>query len=649
MTLSIDVETYSSVDLKVEGVHKYVQPPDFQIMLFAYKFEGEETQIVDFFQEDLPDRVYDALTDPEITKTAFNANFEIEAIEKHFEITLDRTQWQCTMILSSMCGYPLKLESVAKAMKLTYQKDRNGTALIKLFSTPNKVRGRDEYERIYPNHYPLKWLQFKDYCVTDVNVEDEIRKKLHYMKPKPMERELWILDNKINRRGIKIDFQLVANAISLKDEHDQQTLNEAIELTGLANPNSTKQLKEWLEPRLGYSVNSLSKEWITEMLQLDRIVSEFKQDSEEYDVRRLLELRQEMSKSSLEKYETMLKMADEEGIIRYLFQLYGATKTGRWAGRGVQVQNLTHTKLNDLSRARQLLLDQDIEAIKREYGKLSHYLSMLIRTAFVARKGEFTISDFSAIEARITAWYANEKWRLDVFNGDGKIYEASAAMMFKIPIEQVDKDMRSKGKVAELALGYQGSVGAMERMGAYKMGLKREELKPIVDLWRYTSPRIVKLWDDVNTCALLAIKNPGQVFKVKHLKFFVRHDTMFLQLPSGRFICYVHPRLGVNKFGDQGITYWGLDQKTNQWSIQETYGGKLVENIVQGTARDVLAAKMLHLDREGFDIVMHVHDEVVAEDANPEEMTRIMELPLDWAPGLPLRAATFTSPFYLKD
>lgn len=653
MTLGIDLETFSSVNLKIEGLHKYVASPDFQILLFGYKFDDEETVVVDLFEEDIPDRVYDALLDPEILKTAWNAPFEIESIQKHYDIELDRSQWSCTMVLASMCGYALKLDTTCKAMNLPLQKDRNGTALIKLFSAPVKVRGRDEYIRIYPNDSPIKWGQYKAYNKTDVDVEYQIRKRIHWMIPKQMERDLWMLDGKINKRGIKVDIKLAQSALRLKDLYDSELLAEAIELTGLANPNSPKQLKEWLGERLGYSVSSLSKDWIAEMMQQGFLTDE---------VRRCLELRGEMSKSSLEKYETMINMAGIGDRIRGLFQLYGASKTGRWAGRGVQVQNLTHTKLAKLAHARDLLLQGDVNAITGEYGKLSHYLSMLIRTAFIPEKDDFTISDFSAIEAVITAWFANEKWRLDVFRSHGRIYEASAAMMFKIDINTIsyvdelgntikgeNYDFRSKGKIGELALGYGGGVGALIRMGALKMGLLEEELDPIKKLWRQTSPKIVQLWSDVEKCARLAIENPGSVFKLPHLKFFVRHDTLFIMLPSGRFICYVKPRLAEKAGWGTVIRYWSTDQKTNQWSIQETYGGKLVENIVQGTARDVLAAKMLQLDAAGFDIVGHVHDEVIAEDANPDEMTKIMQSPLDWAPGMPLRAATITSPFYLKD
>lgn len=633
--LSIDLETYSPVDLSTEGLYKYVSHPDFEILLFGYKYEGEDAIVIDLANgEDLPDRVFDSLFDEEL-KTAWNAAFEIACINKYFKTKLDISTWECTMIRASMLGYPLSLDAAGKALRLETTKDRAGKALIKLFTMPDKHGNKVERSG-------AKWDEFISYCKTDVVVETAIREKIKFLKINAFERRLWVLDQKINNVGILLDVQLAIQAVTLKEVNAERLMKEAIEVTGLENPNSIKQFKEWLEAN-GVTVTSLDKEAVKDLLKYPGLPD---------NVVKALLIKQRMGKSSLEKFQTMLDMCGEGNRIRGLFQLYGASKTGRWAGRGVQVQNLTHTKLPQLEIARELLKAGDADSLEMIYGDLSHAMSMLIRTAFVAPDGhDLTVSDFSAIEARVTAWFANEKWRLDVFKGHGKIYEASAAMMYKIDIEEVTKEMRSKGKIAELALGYQGSVGAMERMGSEKMGLKPEELKPIVDAWRKASPAIVALWRDVNNAAILAIENPGQAYRLKHLMFICKNGNLFIQLPSGRFLSYVGASTMINKFNLVGIRYWALDER-NQWMPAETYGGKLVENIVQGTSRDVLAVKMVALDDAGWVIPLHVHDEVAVEskiDQDVSEVTRIMEEPIDWAPGLPLKAATFRTPFYIKD
>lgn len=616
--------------------------------MMAYKFDDEPTEILDFAVKGdiIPERVVNALTDPNIIKRAFNAQFEIACLSRYYE--LDISQWYCTMVLACMCGYPASLDTVAKAMKLPVLKDREGSSLIRLFCMPNKKGIITK-----PFDGP-QWQAFKKYCIRDVDVEHAVSHRLRFLKINDFERRLWLLDQKINNVGVMLDVQLAEQAVALNNVHYNHLFNEATEITGLGNANSPKQLKEWLSGETGSTVTALTKESVKDLLTTD--VSA--------DVERLLEIRQEMAKSSVKKYQTMLNTACVDDLIRYLFQLYGASKTGRWAGRGVQVQNLTHTKipgpeykelsghqqlqkkLERLALAREVVRSGDLESLKLIYGNVSQTLSMLIRTMFI---GNFTISDLSAIEARITAWLADEKWRMDVFRTHGKIYEASAAAMYKIPIEEVNKDQRFKGKIAELALGYGGGVNAMEKMGAIKMGLAQEELQPIVDLWRKSSPNIVKLWAVINEKALEAIATPGLATRTGLLTFIVKHNTLFIKLPSGRYLSYVQPSIGKNKWGGDQIIYYSTDQKTNQWCKQTTYGGKLLENIVQGIARDVLADIMLRLDEEGLDIRMHVHDEVVMESACVDSVSRIMSQDIPWAPGLPLKAETFQSPFYIKD
>lgn len=657
-TLSIDIETYSSEDLSKSGVYKYAEAEDFEILLFAYAYDDGPVEIVDLASgETLPVQVYGDLINPTVLKTAFNANFEITCIQEAVKNIASPTdwrigylppeQWECTMVKSAMLGLPMSLDGVAKALNLEQQKMAAGRALIRYFSMPCKpTKSNGMRTRNLPHHDPDKWALFKEYCKQDVETERAIRNKERWFTIPQKERELWLLDQRIIGTGVLIDRRMVENAIRMDDDHKEILTAEATELTGLDNPNSPAQLKEWLTEQTGEEVTSLTKTAIPELLDAS--------DSEE--VTRVLELRQEMSKTSTKKYQAMLDAVCADGRVRGLLQFYGASRTGRWAGRLVQVQNLPQNHLPDLDLARETVIEGDRELVEMLYGNVPDTLSQLIRTAFIAPEGHrFIVADFSAIEARVTAWLAGEKWRLDVFASHGKIYEASASQMFKVPLDSIDKGspLRQKGKIAELALGYQGGVGALKAMGGERMGLSEPEMQEIVDSWRLANPNIVRLWYDIQEAAMAVIGNIGRTVEVRGCRFSWSKGLLWITLPSGRSLCYATPGIGKNRFGGDSITYWGINQTTRKWEKQETYGGKLVENIVQAIARDCLAHSMLRLAEEGFKIVMHVHDEVVIEEPyngkTLEEACRIMGEPISWAPGLLLRADGYETKYYMKD
>ncbi len=667
-TLSIDIETYSSEDLTKTGVYKYAEAEDFEILLFAYAYDDGPVEIIDLASgETFPPDVYSDLINPTVLKTAFNANFEItclrEALKKiaspmlkgpapergwDWKIsTLPADQWECTMVKSAMLGLPMSLDGVAKALNLEQQKMAAGRALIRYFSMPCKpTKSNGMRTRNLPHHDPDKWALFKEYCKQDVETERAIRNKEKWFTIPQKERELWLLDQRIIGTGVLIDRRMVENAIRMDDDHKEILTAEATELTGLDNPNSPAQLKEWLTEQTGEEVTSLTKTAIPELLDAS--------DSEE--VTRVLELRQEMSKTSTKKYQAMLDAVCADGRVRGLLQFYGASRTGRWSGRNVQIQNLPQNHLPDLDLARETVIEGDRELVEMLYGNVPDTLSQLIRTAFVAPEGHrFIVADFSAIEARVTAWLAGEKWRLDVFASHGKIYEASASQMFKVPLDSIDKGspLRQKGKIAELALGYQGGVGALKTMGGERMGLSEPEMQEIVDSWRLANPNIVRLWYDIQEAAMAVIGNIGRTVEVRGCRFKWDKGLMWITLPSGRSLCYATPGIGRNRFGGDSITYWGINQTTRKWEKQETYGGKLVENLSQAIARDCLAHSMLRLDEEGFKIVMHVHDEVVIEEPydgkTMDEACRIMGEPISWAPGLLLRADGYETEYYKKD
>lgn len=648
-TLAIDIETYSSADLAKSGVYKYVESPDFEILLFAYSVDDGPVQIIDLASgEKIPYEIYNAITDPTVIKTAHNASFERTCIAKYLHIKLPAEQWECTMIKAAMLGLPFSLDMVSKVLKLTQQKDATGKALIRYFSMPCKPsKSNGGRTRNLPEHDPLKWQQFKDYCVQDVVVESAIRNKIAFFELPLMEKKLWRLDQEINDRGILLDPTFIANAISLDAINKERLTKEAIELTNLDNPNSAAQLKTWLSAATETDVTSLTKEAIPVLLENN--------DCE--ITKRVLNIRLEMAKTSVKKYEAMRKGICADNRLRGIHQFYGANRTGRWAGRLVQPQNLPKNELPDLDLARQIVRENDLDTLEMLFGNVPDTLSQLIRTAFIAPDGSrFIIADFSAIEARIIAWLAGERWRIEVFATHGKIYEASASQMFKVPIEQVTKGspLRQKGKVSELALGYQGGPNALIKMGALKMGIAEDELPKLVAMWRNANKAIVRLWNQVEDAALHALRE-GPVTIQHNIRFHYEAGKriLFITLPSGRQLSYLRPTLRANKFGGESIVYEGLNQTTKQWGRMDTYGGKLVENIVQAIARDCLADAMLRVDAAGYNICLHVHDEIVAEERNGKgsltEVNKIMGEPIPWAKGLQLTADSYESNYYRKD
>ncbi|MTI71062.1 MAG: hypothetical protein FH751_12505 [Firmicutes bacterium] len=646
--LSIDIETYSSVDLVKSGVYKYSESDDFEILLFGYAFDEKSVEVIDLASgEKIPEDVLKALIDPSIIKTAFNANFERTCLAKYFNKPMPAKEWRCSSVHALSLGLPGNLSGVAKCLKLSQQKMKEGKALIRYFSMPCKpTKANGKRTRNLPEHDKEKWQIFKNYCGKDVEVERAIRLKLEKYPITENEHKLWVLDQKINDSGVRVNKELINNAIICDNEYRRRLLNEAITLTGLNNPNSAAQIKKWLKEK-GINVKSLSKEKVTELID--------KVDNEK--AKRVLKLRQKLSKTSVKKYEAMERALCEDERIRGLLQFYGASRTGRWAGRIVQVHNLPRNKLSDLNLARELLLKGDFELIELLFESVPDVLSQLIRTAIIpSKKSRFIIADFSAIEARVIAWLAGEKWRMDVFKSHGKIYEASASQMFRVPLESITKgsSLRQKGKIAELALGYGGSKGALITMGALKMGLLEEELPELVSAWREANSNIVKLWRDVEKSAIKAVKEKRTVIMQYGLTFYYKSDILFIKLPSGRSLSYLRPRIELDeRFNKDKLTYEGVEQGTNKWGRVSTYGGKLVENIIQAIARDVLSDSMVNLDKAGYKITFHVHDEVILEVplgfGYLKEVEEIMGRSLDWAPGLPLRAETFESNYYKKD
>jgi len=645
--LSIDIETFSSVDLTKCGVYKYTESEDFEILLFAYAFDDEDIKIIDLAQgEKLPKEVIEAIYSTNVIKSAFNAQFERVCLSRYFSMELPIEQWRCSMVHSLTLGLPGSLENVAKCLNLKTQKMDEGKNLIRYFSIPCKPnKSNDGRTRNLPSHDKEKWELFKEYCKRDVEVEREIRRKIENFNMTDKELRLWHLDQKINDCGVNVDRELVKNAIKCDEEYQRELMKEALNLTKLENPNSPTQLKNWLESR-GLEVSSLSKANVEELLD----------KTKDSTVRRVLELRQEMSKTSVKKYDAMERAMCKDFKIRGLLQFYGAL-TGRWAGRLVQVHNLPRNNMEDLDLARQLLLNGDYETLEILFDSISDVLSQLIRTAFIPSfNSRFIIADFSAIEARVIAWLAGEKWRMDVFNSHGKIYEASASQMFKVPLEKIHKGspLRQKGKIAELALGYGGSKGALISMGALNMGLTEDELPELVAAWRKSNPNIVKLWWDIENAAISAVKEMETVNMQYGLKFSYRSGILFITLPSGRSLAYIRPRIEIDeRFGKDKLTYEGIEPNTRKWGRVDTYGGKLTENIIQAIARDCLAESMLSLDDRGYKIAFHVHDEVVLDVPNNfgslEEVEDIMGMDISWAPGLPLRAEAFESNYYKKD
>lgn len=642
--LAIDIETYSEVDLTKSGVYAYADSDSFEILLFAYAFDDDQPVIVDLkCGEQLPQRVLNALANPGVIKAAFNAAFERTCLSRYLGVFLPPLSWQCTAVQSAMLALPLSLDGVGEVLDIELKKLKEGTDLVRYFSFPCKpTKANGGRTRNLPEHDPEKWRRFKAYCVRDVEAEREIRQKLkNHPTPEP-EQALYQLDQEINDRGILVDPVLVERAIECDLLYKEHTARRAYELTGLDNPNSVAQVREWLADQ-GVETESLDKKAVKSLLS-----------DMDGEVLEMLKLRLLMAKTSVKKYEAIRRSVCSDGRVHGLLQFYGANRTGRWAGRLVQVQNLPQNHIPDLALARQLVRTgrfQDVEAL---FESTPTVLSELIRTAFVPRTGcRFIVADFSAIEARVIAWLSGEQWRLDVFENGGDIYCASASQMFGVPVEKhgINGHLRQKGKIAELALGYGGSVGALTAMGALDMGLTDEELPTLVNQWRSANPHITKLWWDVDAAALTAFFEKTTT-RVGNIIFQYQSGMLFITLPSGRRLCYIKPRLQENRFGRQGLTYECIGE-SKKWQRIETYGPKLVENIVQATARDLLALAMLRLRDAGFEIVMHVHDEAVLEvplgESSVQEVCRIMAIAPEWADSLPLRVDGYECEFYQKD
>lgn len=652
--LSIDVETYCDLDIKEVGAYRYCTHPSFEILLFAYAFDDEAVEIIDFMNNEiLPFDVVGALDDKDILKTAFNANFERNAIsnDMYYPDGMPPEQWECTMIKALTMGLPGSLDMVGKALHLPEdkQKMKEGKSLIQYFCKPCKpTKANGGRTRNLPVHDPEKWEKFKEYCKQDVEVERNIRKKLSKYQTIDDEKELWNLDQRINDRGINLDMDLILNAIKCDEQFKERCMNEARELTGLDNPNSPTQLKKWLGDKVGYAVGSINKDVMPTLIQ----------DAEAQgntEVKRMLELRQLMGKTSTKKYQTMVNARCEDGRVRGLLQFYGANRTGRWAGRLVQVQNLPQNHLEDLDEARNCIIEGRFEDAEFLFDSISDTLSQLIRTAFIPTEGNrFIVADFSAIEARVIAWLAGEKWRLDVFKNGGDIYCASASKMFKVPVEKhgVNGHLRQKGKIAELALGYGGSVGAIKAFD--KAGsIPDDELQPLVKDWRAASPNITKFWWDVDRAAKKAIREKTTVSIQYGIKFIYDPGVLFIQLPSGRRLSYIRPKIEPGPYESDVITYEGMEQTTKQWVRLDTYGPKLVENIVQAVARDCLGITMKRVEEKGYEVVMHVHDELIMDvpigQGSLEEVNAIFGEIIPWAPGLPLSADGYECSYYMKD
>lgn len=657
MTLSIDLETYSSVDISKSGLYKYVQSADFEILLFGYAFDDENVQIIDLAQgELLPPLLLQALFDSAVLKTAYNAPFEWCCLSKYLSVNpaLDwLLQWQCTMHHALYCGYPAGLKAVASAMGFDQDKQKMtcGKALIRKFCIPCKpTKTNGNRLRNYPHHEPEQWEIFKEYCKQDVVVEREIFRRLSCYQIPSRERYLWRIDQSINLMGVKVDLDLIEGAVLVHKQVAEELTSEAIRLTGLDNPNSVKQLKEWLEKETGNEITSLAKGTISELINSSNSIS----------TTRVLQLRLELSKTSIKKYHAMQAAVCGDGRVRGLLQFYGANRTGRWAGRFVQVQNLPRNYLSTLDAARKFTKDANVPALKLLYGNVPDTISQLIRTAFVPREGcIFHVADFSAIEARVIAWLANEQWRLEVFNTHGRIYEASASAMFGVPIEKISKGnpeyaLRQKGKVAELALGYQGSAGALIKMGALEKGLTEEELPGIVSRWRQANKRIVDFWHAVENAAVTCVQYGISQALPRGVLFSRDTENLIITLPSGRQLFYVHPIIAPNQWGSPQVYYYGIGDD-HKWELTPTYGGKLTENIVQAVARDCLAECLINLYEAGYETVMHIHDECVLEVPindtikSLENAIEIMCRPVSWASGLPLNADGFSGMYYKKE
>lgn len=644
--LSIDLETYSDVDLPKCGVYKYAESPQFEILLFAYSVDGGEVQAVDLAGgEKIPPEILSAITDNSVTKWAFNANFERICLSKYLGLSngeyLDPTSWKCTMTWAAYLGLPLSLEGAGAVLGLEQQKLKEGKDLIKYFCVPClPTKANGGRTRNLPTHAPEKWRLFKSYNKRDVEVEMSIQSRLSKFPVPEFVWEEYHLDQRINDRGICLDMELVQNAIAF-DERSRKTLTTAMQdLTNLENPNSVTQMKQWLSEN-GLETDTLGKKAVAELIK-----------SAPAELQQVLILRQQLAKSSVKKYTAMENAVCIDNRARGMFKFYGANRTGRWAGKNVQLQNLPQNHIPDLEQARELVKCGDYTALEMLYEDIPDTLSQLIRTAFVPQNGcKFIVADFSAIEARVLSWLSGEKWRSEVFRTGGDIYCASASQMFGVPVEKhgVNGHLRQKGKIAELALGYGGSVGALKAMGAIEMGLAEDELQPLVDSWRTANPNIVRFWWEVDRCVKETVKMRTTI-QTHNIKFIYQSGILFIKLPSGRRLSYIKPRMGENRFGGESVTYEGIGA-TKKWERLESYGPKFVENIVQAISRDILCYAMKNLS-ERWGIVAHVHDEVIIEcdkDTSLAEVCEVMGRTPSYASGLLLRADGYECEFYKKD
>ncbi len=662
--LSVDLETFSSVDIKKAGAQAYIRSPDFEILLFGYSLDGAPSVCIDMAQgEEIPPEILSALTDSAYLKHAYNAAFEWGCLSRYMGQKLPPSQWRDTMLHGLYCGYTAGLEATGRVLGIPEDKQKlnTGKALIRYFCVPCKpTKANGGRNRNYPHHDPDKWALFKEYNVQDVEAEMEIERYLStFPVPDEVQRQ-WETDLLINDRGVAVDMDFVMGALEVGETVRTELTNEAVQISGLYNPNSVKQLAGWLADETGSDVSNLRKETVNEMLS--------REDNSDA-VQRMLEIRQELGKTSTKKYDAIEEAVCEDGRVRGLLQFYGANRTGRWAGRLVQVQNLPRTYTEPLELARELVKGRKLDALKVIYGSPNDTLSQLIRTAFIAAPGNVLIdADFSAIETRVISCLADQEWRLEVFRTHGKIFEASASQMFGVPLERIKKgnpeyELRQRGKVAELALGYQGGVGAMRTMdvGGLLADLPDEEVQEIVNRWRDTNPKIRELWYAFDGAAAQVITNGGAV-RVRNCVFArecdcIRGTTcLTITLPSGRKLYYIDPATGENRWGGTSLSYMGMDQTTKKWQRVETYGGKLVENCVQAIARDCLAYAIENLEAAGLPVVFHVHDEVVIDvapfgtaDEMLNKVVSLMTIPIPWASGLPLDADGWVGQYFKKD
>ena len=653
--LFIDVETYSSVDIKESGAYKYIESPDFEILIIGYALNDNPVKIVDLAQgEEMPEEFEEALLDPDCVKMAHNAVFERLSF-KRIGYNVPAEQWYCTSVKAAYCGLPLSLDGVSKALNLTDKKLDTGKALIKYFSCPCKAtRVNGMRTRNYPEHAPEKWEMYKEYNKYDVLAEREIFKRLEAYIIPDIERKMYVLDQNINDRGILVDMELAESAIAVDNTYTSILTQHAQQLTGLENPNSPAQIRQWVEKTTGCVVMSLSKETMPDLM---------KEFVDYPDVIELLNIRKKLSKTSIKKYYAMLNCAMKDHRVRGTFQFYGANRTGRWAGRLLQLQNLSKNHISHIEVPREMIRARDWESVEMMYDDVADILSQLVRTALIASSGKvFSVADFSAIEARVISWLANEKWRMDVFRGDGKIYEATGAKMFNVPISAITKGsvLRDKSKISELALGYEGSLGALKRMGGERMGLSDTEMMSLVRKWRMANPAIVDMWKEIDEASKEAVRYQRPVScTCRNIIFDCNGEFMTIQLPSGRKLFYYGPKFKDKKIGrsmmpTRVLCYRGVVQETKQWGEIDTYGGKLTENIVQAIARDLLGDAMLRMQDEGYEIVASVHDEVIVEvpEINAKDhynrLVEIMSTPPRWAEDLPLNADGGVMMFYQK-